>query len=77
MHDELVLEVDPRLTREASMLLKTSMEGAVSLSGILEACVLSELFLNFLLKLPHIPVPLRVKLKIGRTWGTLEPLLES
>ncbi|KAG0502462.1 hypothetical protein HPP92_002534 [Vanilla planifolia] len=31
VHDELVLEVDPRLTREASILLKTSMEGAVSL----------------------------------------------
>ncbi|KAG0498217.1 hypothetical protein HPP92_002908 [Vanilla planifolia] len=55
VHDELVLEVDPRLTREASILLKTSMEGAVSLL-----------------------VPLHVKLKIGRTWGTLEPfLLES
>ncbi|XP_020585718.1 helicase and polymerase-containing protein TEBICHI [Phalaenopsis equestris] len=52
VHDELVLEVDPRLLREAAELLKTSMEGAVSLS-----------------------VPLCVKMKIGRTWGTQEPFM--
>ncbi|PKU62051.1 helicase and polymerase-containing protein TEBICHI isoform X1 [Dendrobium catenatum] len=52
VHDELVLEVDPRFVREAAILLQTSMEGAASLS-----------------------VPLRVKMKIGRTWGTQEPFL--
>ncbi|XP_058074387.1 helicase and polymerase-containing protein TEBICHI isoform X4 [Magnolia sinica] len=50
VHDELVLEVDPSLVREAGLLLKTAMESAASLL-----------------------VPLRVKLKVGRTWGSLEP----
>ncbi|MQL93723.1 hypothetical protein Taro_026365, partial [Colocasia esculenta] len=51
VHDELVLEVDPSLVREAGLLLQSSMERAVTLL-----------------------VPLRVKLKIGRTWGSLETL---
>ncbi|KAL9285014.1 hypothetical protein ACSQ67_024628 [Phaseolus vulgaris] len=50
VHDELVLEVDPSVIKEAALLLQTSMENAVSLL-----------------------VPLRVKLKVGRTWGSLEP----
>ncbi|KAI4316161.1 hypothetical protein L6164_024167 [Bauhinia variegata] len=51
VHDELVLEVDPCVIKEAALLLQTSMENAVSLL-----------------------VPLHVKLKVGRTWGSLEPL---
>ncbi|KAK7293723.1 hypothetical protein RJT34_16596 [Clitoria ternatea] len=50
VHDELVLEVDPSVIKEAALLLQTSMENAVSLL-----------------------VPLHVKLKVGRTWGSLEP----
>lgn len=34
VHDELVLEVDPSVIKEAALLLKTSMENAVSLLGI-------------------------------------------
>lgn len=33
VHDELVLEVDPSVIKEAALLLKTSMENAVSLLG--------------------------------------------
>ncbi|GAB2275633.1 hypothetical protein Dimus_010390 [Dionaea muscipula] len=51
VHDELVLEVDPALIKEAGLLLKMCMETAV--------CLL---------------VPLQVKLNVGRTWGSLEPL---
>ncbi|KAL1210307.1 Helicase and polymerase-containing protein TEBICHI [Cardamine amara subsp. amara] len=50
VHDELVLEVDHSYTKEAAMLLQSSMENAVSLL-----------------------VPLHVKLKVGKTWGSLEP----
>ncbi|KAL2974872.1 hypothetical protein AAZX31_14G127200 [Glycine max] len=50
VHDELMLEVDPSVIKEAALLLQTSMENAVSLL-----------------------VPLHVKLKVGRTWGSLEP----
>ncbi|XP_051137227.1 helicase and polymerase-containing protein TEBICHI [Andrographis paniculata] len=50
VHDELVLEADPSVIKEAGLLLKTCMESAVSLL-----------------------VPLPVKSKIGRTWGSLEP----
>ncbi|MED6135645.1 hypothetical protein PIB30_048615 [Stylosanthes scabra] len=49
VHDELVLEVDPLVIREAASLLRTSMEDAVSLL-----------------------VPLRAKVQVGRTWGSLE-----
>ncbi|CAJ1972305.1 unnamed protein product [Sphenostylis stenocarpa] len=49
VHDELVLEVDPSVVKEAALLLQSSMENAVSLL-----------------------VPLHVKLKVGRTWGSLE-----
>ncbi|XP_019189922.1 PREDICTED: helicase and polymerase-containing protein TEBICHI isoform X2 [Ipomoea nil] len=52
VHDELVLEADPSVVKEAAMLLRTSMENAASLL-----------------------VPLRVKLMVGRTWGSLEPFL--
>lgn len=50
VHDELVLEADPSVAKEAGLLLQMSMENAVSLL-----------------------VPLHVKLKIGSTWGSLEP----
>ncbi|KAK7384898.1 hypothetical protein VNO78_30601 [Psophocarpus tetragonolobus] len=50
VHDELVLEVEPSVIKEAALLLQSSMENAVSLL-----------------------VPLHVKLKVGRTWGSLEP----
>ncbi|KAK9142494.1 hypothetical protein Syun_011894 [Stephania yunnanensis] len=52
VHDELVLEVDPSVTRDVASLLQYSMENAVSLL-----------------------VPLHVKLKVGRTWGSLEPYI--
>ncbi|CAH9090445.1 unnamed protein product [Cuscuta epithymum] len=50
VHDELVLEVDPPVVKEAGMLLRMSMENAATLL-----------------------VPLRVKLMVGKTWGSLEP----
>ena len=50
VHDELVLEVDPSVMKEAGLLLKMTMENSTSLL-----------------------VPLLVKLKVGRTWGSLEP----
>ncbi|GLU01406.1 hypothetical protein SLE2022_187150 [Rubroshorea leprosula] len=50
VHDELVLEVEPSVIKEAALLLQMSMESAASLL-----------------------VPLRVKLKVGTTWGSLEP----
>ncbi|XP_050938206.1 helicase and polymerase-containing protein TEBICHI isoform X2 [Cucumis melo] len=52
VHDELVLEVDPSVVKEAASLLQKSMENAASLL-----------------------VPLQVKLKVGRTWGSLETFL--
>ncbi|KAL5558793.1 hypothetical protein UlMin_035004 [Ulmus minor] len=52
VHDELVLEVDPSVTKEAASLLQMSMENAALLL-----------------------VPLPVKLKIGKTWGSMEPFL--
>ncbi|KAL9230313.1 hypothetical protein vseg_005682 [Gypsophila vaccaria] len=51
VHDELVLEVDPCVMREAASLLKLCMETAASLL-----------------------VPLQVKVKVGKTWGSLELL---
>ncbi|XP_057799459.1 helicase and polymerase-containing protein TEBICHI [Salvia miltiorrhiza] len=50
VHDELVLEADPSIVKEAGLLLQTCMERAVSLL-----------------------VPLPVKIKLGKTWGSLEP----
>ncbi|URD79344.1 HELICc [Musa troglodytarum] len=50
VHDELVLEVDPGILKEAGILLQMNMENAASLL-----------------------VPLRVKLMVGKTWGSLEP----
>ncbi|CAI9093473.1 OLC1v1028975C1 [Oldenlandia corymbosa var. corymbosa] len=50
VHDELVMETDPSVVKEAGLLLQMSMESAASLS-----------------------VPLRVKVKVGRTWGSMEP----
>ncbi|KAK1550568.1 hypothetical protein Q3G72_021166 [Acer saccharum] len=50
VHDELVLEVDPSVIKEAALLLRKSMESAALLL-----------------------VPLHVKLKVGRTWGSLVP----
>ncbi|KAH9615418.1 hypothetical protein KSS87_023001 [Heliosperma pusillum] len=49
VHDELVLEVDPCVIKEAALLLKMCMETAFSLL-----------------------VPLQVKVKVGKTWGSLE-----
>jgi len=74
VHDELVLEVDPSILREAGMLLKMCMENAASLLGLcLIICQTSymtgvystNVFYGF-------SVPLQVKLKVGRTWGSLE-----
>ncbi|KAF8666497.1 hypothetical protein HU200_053610 [Digitaria exilis] len=50
VHDELVLEVDPRMVAQAARLLQICMEEAASLL-----------------------VPLRAKIKVGKTWGSLEP----
>ncbi|KAL3650829.1 hypothetical protein CASFOL_007232 [Castilleja foliolosa] len=50
VHDELVLEVDPLVVKEAGLLLRTCMESSSSLL-----------------------VPLFVKMKVGKTWGSLEP----
>ncbi|XP_065030525.1 helicase and polymerase-containing protein TEBICHI isoform X5 [Musa acuminata AAA Group] len=50
VHDELVLEVDPGIIKEAGILLQMNMENATSLL-----------------------VPLRVKLMVGKAWGSLEP----
>ncbi|PIN15386.1 DNA-directed DNA polymerase [Handroanthus impetiginosus] len=50
VHDELVLEAESSVVKEAGLLLRTCMESAVSLL-----------------------VPLPVKLKVGKTWGSLEP----
>ncbi|XP_052209368.1 helicase and polymerase-containing protein TEBICHI isoform X2 [Diospyros lotus] len=54
VHDELVLEADPSVIREAGLLLQMSMERAAELL-----------------------VPLRVKLMMGKTWGSLEPFLSG
>lgn len=51
VHDELVMEADSSVAKEAGLLLKLSMESAASLL-----------------------VPLHVKLKVGRTWGSMESL---
>lgn len=53
IHDELLLEVNPVMVREAAALVRSSMEGAACLK-----------------------VPLRVKLQVGRTWGSLKPFSE-
>ncbi|WCJ18400.1 DNA polymerase I [Euphorbia peplus] len=50
VHDELVLEVDPSMVKDAASLLQIGMEKAALLL-----------------------VPFQVKLKVGRTWGYLEP----
>ncbi|XAR70897.1 DNA-directed DNA polymerase [Bertholletia excelsa] len=52
VHDELVLEADPSVIKEAGLLLQMSMERAALLL-----------------------VPLPVKLKVGKTWGSLEPFV--
>ncbi|XP_062109140.1 helicase and polymerase-containing protein TEBICHI [Humulus lupulus] len=54
VHDELVLEADPSVIKEAASLLQMSMENATSLL-----------------------VPLHVKLKLGRKWGSMEPFQED
>jgi len=53
IHDELLLEVNPVMVREAAALVRSSMEGAACLK-----------------------VPLRVKLQVGKTWGSLKPFSE-
>ncbi|XP_047970916.1 helicase and polymerase-containing protein TEBICHI [Salvia hispanica] len=50
VHDELVLEADHSVVKEAGLLLQSCMERAMSLL-----------------------VPLPVKIKVGKTWGSLEP----
>ncbi|XP_071919297.1 helicase and polymerase-containing protein TEBICHI isoform X1 [Coffea arabica] len=50
VHDELVMEADPLVVKEAGLLLQLSMESAASLL-----------------------VPLLVKVKVGKTWGSMEP----
>lgn len=74
VHDELVLEVDPSVIKETALLLRISMENAASLLGnyillALHFDLPSESTYIFYLFL----VPLHVKLKVGRTWGSLEP----
>lgn len=54
VHDELVMEADSSVVKEAGLLLQTCMERAVSLL-----------------------VPLPVKLKVGRSWGSLEPFMPN
>ncbi|KAH0646695.1 hypothetical protein KY284_034579 [Solanum tuberosum] len=65
-HDELVLEADSSVAKEAGLLLQMSMENAVSLL----VCAYSSSY-------GCVPVPLHVKLKIGSTWGSLEPFQAS
>lgn len=36
MHDELVLEAEPRMVAEAAKLVQISMEGAASLLGMMQ-----------------------------------------
>lgn len=76
VHDELVMEVDPSLTKEAALLLRMSMENAALLLGmpsmaqnfyIPRTCSFCSLFMICF------SVPLHIKLKVGRTWGSLEP----
>lgn len=82
VHDELVLEVDPCYVKEAAMLLQSSMENAVSLLGI-PHIPYSFFWNEYIYKLLYcwldwlccvFSVPLHVKLKVGKTWGSLEPL---
>lgn len=40
MHDELVMEVDPSVLREAGLLLKMCMGSAASLLGTLTICII-------------------------------------
>lgn len=61
---------------EAALLLQKCMENAAELLGM----YLISLFYQYsknklnLIKLQHrVSVPLHVKIKVGRTWGTLEP----
>jgi len=74
-----VLEVDSCLVREAGLLLQRSMESAASLLGIIFAPVRGWFpYFSFELKFKLVslffspPVPLLVKLKVGKTWGSLE-----
>jgi DNA polymerase theta len=78
VHDELVLEVDPCMVAWAGRLLQICMENAASLLGILfklnwilVLIVIAKLKINLLFTL--ISVPLRTKIKVGKTWGSLEP----
>ncbi|RWW02033.1 hypothetical protein BHE74_00010665 [Ensete ventricosum] len=77
VHDELVLEVDPGIIKEAGILLQMNMENAASLLGTSRqniGCLNCLAFLFFsLCDLLIVPVPLRVKLMVGKTWGSLEP----
>lgn len=76
MHDELVLEVDPSMVAEAGKLLQISMETAASLLGIIFALNCLLIFISKLKTdcwLFLVPVPLRTKIKVGKTWGSLQP----
>lgn len=77
VHDELVLEVDPSYVNEAARLLQTSMQNAVSLLGMflihyISFCAMC-IYFDFIDYFLCVSVPLHVKLKVGKTWGSLEP----
>lgn len=76
VHDELVLEVDSTVVKEAAFLLQKCMESAAMLLGTSSSRCLIFLLVWELFSLCFIllSVPLHVKLKVGRTWGSLEPI---
>ncbi|XP_073390265.1 helicase and polymerase-containing protein TEBICHI isoform X3 [Physcomitrium patens] len=54
IHDELLLEVDKRVLKHVAQILRSSMEGAITLR-----------------------VPLRTKLQVGTSWGSLQLYTED
>lgn len=79
MHDGFLLEVDPSMVAEAVRLLEISMEARASLLSIIfmqlngiSPFSFQSYKLNGCLFLCSIP--LRAKVKVGKTWVSLEPL---
>ncbi|KAG6389488.1 hypothetical protein SASPL_150956 [Salvia splendens] len=70
VHDELVLEADHSVVKEAGLLLQSCMERAMSLLGTVDW---GNIALNNDSSLTSLAVPLPVKIKVGKTWGSLEP----
>lgn len=64
------------MIEEAASLLQISMESAASLLGMYY-CVLTYPYILMVRVNMYcticFPVPLQVKLKVGRTWGSLKP----